>query len=66
LRERDRPSDHEATWARELDRPQSPQVERQLGAAEGRLRDYGANLDQLRTAWAHFDSANPMAVHPPV
>jgi hypothetical protein len=66
MRDRDRDSGHEGQWACELDRPQTRSVERQANFAEERLRADGANLAEVRAAWASFDKDHPMegdAVH---
>lgn len=60
MRDRERDSDHEAQWARELDNPQSAALERQAVSAEERLRADGANLADLRSEWADFDRASPV------
>lgn len=60
MRDRERESDHEAQWARELDKPQAPNVERQAKLAEERLRDDGASLAEVRSQWSTFDRDNPM------
>lgn len=60
MRDRDRDNDHEGQWARELDKPQAPNVERQANLAEERLRADGASLAEVRSEWATFDRDNPM------
>ena len=66
MRDRERDNDHEARWARELDKPVAPHVERQANLAEERLRADGASLADVRSEWASFDRDNPMegdAIH---
>ena len=60
MRDRERDTDHEREWGSELERAQSPAVDRYAKDAELRLRDGGGNVADLRAAWAEFARDNPM------
>ena len=51
--------EHEAPWAQELSRAQSPAIERQAAFTEEKLRAEGHNLAEYRAEWAHFAAKNP-------
>ena len=63
---RPRADDHEAPWAQELSRAQSPALERQAAFTEEKLRAEGHNLAEYRAEWTRFAGDNPLggdAVH---
>lgn len=60
MRDRDRGMDHEAAWARELDTPQEPHIERLVENAEARLRAKGASVAELRSDWAELARQEPV------
>jgi len=61
MREQERSREHENEWAGEMDRAQSPAVERAVTANEDRIRGEANGLADVRSEWAAFAQDNPVA-----